>query len=200
MPLKSKVSPENESINTPILIKAYGEFWNPDAVNWENKRENKWRLMGRRQAKGPSSNVYEERGVYVLYQDFVPVYVGRADRQSIGYRLKLHRESRRKGPRWDRFSWFGFRGIKPNGQLKGRNKAAHPSTTELIATLEALLIIVIDPRLNSRREKFKNAIRLNQSEEDKPAEVDERLQSIEQKLDSLLQHKTSSKQRLPKKS
>jgi hypothetical protein len=173
-----------ESANTPILIKAYGEFWSPDIVNWERT----WRLLGTRRpdSKGPSINVYEQRGIYVLYNDFVPVYVGRSDKQSIGYRLQLHRESRRKGPRWDRFSWFGFKGIRKNGELGALNASAHSPTRELIATLEALLIIVIDPRLNARRERFKNAILIHQSDEDKPVEVEQRLQSIEQKLDAML--------------
>jgi hypothetical protein len=46
--------------------------------------------------------------------------------------------------------------------MKALNDSFHPNTTELIATLEALLIATIDPRLNSRKEKFKNAVRLYQ--------------------------------------
>ena len=139
-----------EVATTPILIRAYGEFWSPDVVK-------RGKLLGKRRhdSKGPDINVYDEIGVYVLYKDFVPVYVGRADKQSIGLRLQLHRDSIRKGPRWDRFSWFGIRGIRTNGQLRAHRAAAHLPSAELIATLEALLIIVIDPRLNSRRERFK---------------------------------------------
>lgn len=194
MPRTSKVTGTRESANAPTLIKAYGEFWNPDVVNWGRK----WRLFGKRSSdpEGPSINVYEERGVYVLYNDFVPVYVGKGDKQSIGYRLELHRESRRKGPRWDRFSWFGIRGIRKNGKLGAPNKSAHSGTTELIATLEALLIVVIDPRMNARREKFKNAILVHQSEEDKPIESDERLQAIEQKLDLVLKLEKETKPRV----
>src|SRR6201999_2006688 len=126
---------------------------------------------------------YEQRGIYVLYQDYDPVYVGRADRQSIGYRLQLHRESRRRGPRWDRFSWFGVKTINKNGSLRDLNAHAHSRTSELVATLEALLIMVISPRLNGRREKFKNAVQVFQSEEDKPIPKNEqRLTAIEGKL------------------
>jgi hypothetical protein len=56
----------------------------------------------------------------------------------------------------------------------------------LIATLEALLIAVIDPRLNARKEKFKNALLLQQSDKDKPLDTDDRLSAIEEKLDALL--------------
>ena len=44
------------------------------------------------------------------------------------------------------------------------SQMAHVPKDELIATLEALLIMVIDPRLNSRREKFRNATLLYQSD------------------------------------
>jgi hypothetical protein len=175
---------KEESRDTPILIKTYGEFWSPEFVNWDNS----WNLLGKRRSdfKGPDINVYEERGVYVLYKDYQPVYVGKADKQSIGYRLQLHRQSWRKGPRWDRFSWFGILGLRVNDKLRSRSSAFHPKTAELIATLEALLIVAIEPRLNSRREKFKNAVRLYQSDTDAPAEMEERLGSIADKLDQLL--------------
>jgi len=181
---EGETASEPESTSTPTLIRTYGEFWSPDVVDWAKS----WRLLGteRADSKGPILNVYEERGIYVLYKDFVPVYVGKADRQSIGYRLQLHRESRRKGPRWDRFSWFGIRGLTSKGELRNLNAAAHADTSELIATLEALLIAVIDPRLNARKEKFKNAILLHQSDKDRPLDTDDRLSTIEEKLDALL--------------
>ena len=181
---KAMEEEQGESRDTPVLIKVYGEFWNPELVNWKNS----WRLLGRRRSdfKGPDVNVYEERGIYVLYKDYQPVYVGKADKQSIGYRLQLPRQSWRKGPRWDRFSWVGIRGLRTNDKLRSQNAAFHPSTAELIATLEALLIVAIDPRLNSRREKFRNAVRLFQSDTVAPVDLDGRLDSIEQKLEQLL--------------
>jgi hypothetical protein len=173
---------EGDVANAPILVKAYGEFWNPDFVNWNNRT-----LLGDDRA-GRTIDAYEQRGVYVLYDDYVPVYVGRGDRQSVGWRLLLHRESRRKGPRWDRFSWFGINKIKKNGRLSEANSYVHPRTSELIATLEALLIMAISPRLNARREKFRNALQLFQSDKDRPiSETEKRLVSIEGKLDSLVE-------------
>ncbi|MGA8108530.1 MAG: hypothetical protein WB974_03795, partial [Acidobacteriaceae bacterium] len=67
---------------------------------------------------------------------------------------------------------------------------AHLPKAELIATLEALLIMVIDPRLNARRERFKNATRLYQSDADKPTDADERLGLIEQKIEALLKRRS----------
>jgi len=177
---------KEESNDTPILIKTYGEFWNPELVNWKYSRE----LLGKRRynLRGPDINVYEERGIYVLYKDYHPVYVGKADRESIGNRLRGHRQSRRRGPRWDTFSWFGIVGLRTNGGLRSRTLKFHPSAVQFIATLEALLIRVIDPKMNSRREKFRNAVRLYQSEPetDSPLGIEERLESIETKLQELL--------------
>ncbi|MGO9338429.1 MAG: GIY-YIG nuclease family protein [Terracidiphilus sp.] len=177
-----------ESRTTPILIRTYGRFWNPELVNWNNS----WRLLGKRRLSWPDVNVYEERGVYVLYKDYVPVYVGKADQTSIGYRLQMHRHSRRKGPRWDQFSWFGVCGLTKSNKLLNRNAAFHPKSEELIATLEALLIVVIEPKLNARSEKFRNAVRLFQSETDRPPQLGERLESIEGMLTLLLKSQGAS--------
>src|ERR1700733_4869983 len=144
---------EDEPVKIRSFIKAYGEYWNPDLVDWAKS----WRLLGQqtRSKKSLDLNVYEERGIYVLYKDYLPVYVGKAFKQSIGYRLQLHRESRRKGSRWDSFSWFGLKGFKANGQLRSLNKVPSVRPETLIETLEALLIVVVDPKLNSRREALK---------------------------------------------
>jgi hypothetical protein len=175
---------EEESTKVPTIIRTFGEYWNPNLVNWENS----WKLLGTRSKskKGPDLDVYEERGVYVLYNDYLPVYVGKAFRQSIGYRLQLHRESRRKGSRWDSFSWFGLRGFKSGDELRSLSKVPSVRPEALIETLEALLIVVIDPKLNSRRETLKGAIPLYQSETDRPKDTDQRLIDIESKLEALL--------------
>jgi hypothetical protein len=166
----------------PVLIRCYGEFWNPALVDWNRT----WKLLGydkRRQ----EVNAYEQRGIYVLYRDYVPVYIGKADQSSIGYRLQLHRLSQRKGPRWDRFSWFGLNRFNASGDPGKIATNVHVKTSELIATLEALSILIADPRLNSRREKLKNAVRIEQSASGKPAsQLEETLSSIEQKLDSMI--------------
>ena len=110
------LSGESESASMPTLIRTYGEFWDPELVNWDRA----WSLWGKKSQTSRSApiNVYEERGVYVLYKDYQPVYVGKADSQSIGYRLQLHRQSHSKGPRWNQFSWFGIRGLTPKNKLK----------------------------------------------------------------------------------
>jgi hypothetical protein len=165
------VATKKKPAGIPILIRSYGEFWNPEFIDWDKKK-----IFGTRgyHSKGPLIDIYGEKGIYVLYKDFAPVYVGRAD-SSIGERLRAHRESRRKGPRWDTFSWF----------VVSKNHGG-ASETEVIATLEALLILAIDPRLNSRREKFTNAVRLSQYiDESKPDEFQQLRQWIGEKLEEI---------------
>ncbi len=174
---------DEDSDKIPLLIKSYGEYWNPDLIDWDRS----WRLLGKHKpdSKGPDVNVYEERGVYVLYNDFVPVYVGKAFKQSLGYRLQLHWKSPRKRTRWDRFSWFGLIGLNDKNELQGSLAAMDKMTVsvpELIATLEALLILVVDPRMNARREKFKNATQLFQSTTDERRGTEARLDNIEKTL------------------
>jgi hypothetical protein len=166
-----------------VLIRAYGEYWKADYVRWNKAK----RLFGKRRAdlKGEDVDVYEQRGIYILYNDFVPVYVGKAEGLSIGSRIKSHWESRRKGPRWNGFSWFGLRTINKDGSLRALTDAFHPPKDWLIDTLEALLISAIDPPLNSRREKLRQATLLYQSTTDRPAGIQERLDSIERVVKGL---------------
>ena len=171
-----------EESNPRTLIRAYGEFWNPDLVVWGAPLE----LLGT-DSQGGRVNAWKQRGVYVLYDDYVPVYVGKAYQTSLGRRLKIHTESLRKGSRWDRFSWFGLNRINMHGDPVSRIGASHAKPSELIATLEALLILAVDPRLNARKESLKNAVRVKQSAERRPvSEMDRRMTSIEQKLDSII--------------
>ncbi|MBN9615803.1 MAG: hypothetical protein J0G35_09550 [Acidobacteriales bacterium] len=169
---------DEDSGRVPTLIRRYGEFWNPDLVNWRRGKC----LLGKesKSKKSLDINVWNEKGVYVLYKEYLPVYVGKAFKQSIGRRLQLHRDSRRKGPRWDSFSWFGI-----EDELQKSVKISDAEA--LIETLEALLIVVIDPRLNSRREKLKGATHFLQSQPNAPLrDTDDRLEEIERKLDSLI--------------
>jgi hypothetical protein len=62
MPKKSAANLEDNAGNTPIFIRAYGEFWNPDLVNWEKigPREKRWRLLGI-DGHGKTIDCYEQR-------------------------------------------------------------------------------------------------------------------------------------------
>jgi len=53
----------------------------------------------------PHSKEPGGKGVYILFDGSMPVYVGKGN---INARLKSARRSKRRGPLWDRFSWFGL--------------------------------------------------------------------------------------------
>ncbi|HET6834175.1 MAG TPA: GIY-YIG nuclease family protein [Acidimicrobiales bacterium] len=86
-----------------------------------------------------------QRGIYVLYDDYGPYYVGLVRDQDIGNRLRSHTRDVHQG-RWDRFSWFGFRrvlegcepdGIRKLGKVPERLLTQSRST---IGDIEALMI------------------------------------------------------------
>ncbi len=53
----------------------------------------------------PRSKEPGGKGVYILFDGSMPVYVGKGN---ISARLKSARRSKRRSPFWDRFSWFGL--------------------------------------------------------------------------------------------
>lgn len=182
--------PVNERTVGSPLIKTCGEFWDPELVRWGSP----WKLWGKLKANGPDINLWPERGVYILYKNYVPVYVGRAERQCIGDRLYEHRFDWKKGARWDSFSWFGIGGLLPNNEVAKHAPSYQLSSGALLSGLEALLIAVIDPRLNSRREWLKGVLWFFQSDTDRPKPVDmeARLNSIESKVDQIIRRQGSA--------
>jgi hypothetical protein len=94
------------------FIHSYGLFWSADEVNWFRDAENRdrFRLLGRLGKRGPSFRVCDfrlQRGIYILYDNYGPYYVGLVRVGTLGNRLKQHRTDGHQG-NWDRFSWFGF--------------------------------------------------------------------------------------------
>jgi len=88
----------------------------------------------------------DQRGIYVLYGNYGPHYVGLARDRGIGDRLKDHLEDRHDGA-WDRFSWFGFRRVLVSRDSSTQlSSLASPATlgsgdvSSVIADMEALLI------------------------------------------------------------
>jgi hypothetical protein len=85
-----------------MLIKAYGLFWSKDEVNWDPGKGNRgqFKLLGHRGKNRPGVRVADFRrqsGLYILYGNYGPHYVGltRADR--LGTRLKEHRTDPPRG-------------------------------------------------------------------------------------------------------
>jgi hypothetical protein len=132
------------------LIHAYGLFWRRDEITWnpgKGKRYD-WRLYGRRGANRGSLQVADfrdQRGIYILYGDYGPHYVGLTRKKGLGRRLKDHLTDRHANE-WDRFSWFGFCRVLKSRDSDGLQKLGQmPSTKpasldDIIADIEALLI------------------------------------------------------------
>jgi hypothetical protein len=64
-------------------------------------------------------------------------------------RVSKHITADRLGGRWDRFSWFGLRGARDNGELSDGEVAWNQDV--VVETMEALLIESLEPPLNRRR-------------------------------------------------
>jgi hypothetical protein len=149
-----------------MLIKMYGLYWNPDLVDWGSKGQgNSGKLLGSVNLDDDTTaktdvDYWDAQGIYVLYKDFKAVYVGMA-RNSLGKRIKAHL-SDRLSKRWDMFSWFSVN--SPNKGTGGVKKAGLRQTGPdiYIPTFEALAILIADPPLNRRQEKFKDALEADQ--------------------------------------
>lgn len=135
---------EEEEQEETALIQAFGVYWSRDSVVWKNKP----RILGAQQPNADNVNFAEQRGVYVLYDRTRTVYVGRCIDRGLGQRLFEHTRDRLQS-RWDRFSWFGVLGVGDSGKLQ---EGYLPNTLQTwIASMEALMLEVLEPSLNRRR-------------------------------------------------
>jgi hypothetical protein len=141
-----------------MLIKTYGQFWNPDIVEW-GRPNRQGCLIGetKRGNKKYSIDYWNARGIYVLHADFKAVYVGQAFDTRLGPRLRVHLTDRFMG-RWDMFSWFSVSSPRfTNRDVSDGNSQRQISTSAIVDTLEALGILIADPALNRKRERFSSA-------------------------------------------
>ena len=152
------------------MIRAYGQFWNPDMVDWKPGRGKKCSLKGTgihpaKTAKNPIDiDGWEQRGIYVLHNNYKTVYIGRAagENMSIGPRLCTHLSDHLEG-RWDAFSWYGIDKVNANGELSRFDTRPCPAE-EIVKAFEAIAILIADPPLNRRRESLRGAIEVQQAE------------------------------------
>jgi hypothetical protein len=113
------------------IVTTFGEMW---ARNLQNIN----RVPKSKQEGGTG-----EKGVYVLYDGSMPVYVGKGNMRS---RLDGARRSKRRGQLWDHFSWYSL----------------SPGVTH---DLEALILRMLPPYLRSltkQKGKFLNAKRVKE--------------------------------------
>jgi hypothetical protein len=133
-----------------MLIRSFGLFWRASEIDWnpgKGKRD-EFRLLGRQGQNSPGlklADFRQQQGIYVLYGNYGPYYVGLTRKQGLGKRLKDHLSDKHEG-QWDRFSWFGFCGTlnrsKATGlcPLKALANVSVGSPSQAIADMEALLI------------------------------------------------------------
>jgi hypothetical protein len=135
-------------------IKNFGFMWERDKIDWGRpgpggSSSSKGVMVGNRKRVVEFA---DQMGIYVLYDRFEqPVQIGQATQ--ILKRLRDHRRDHLRN-RWSLFSWFGFYKVGAKGELLVKDKAAQlrrPQTLEeSLNELEAILIQVLEPRLNRR--------------------------------------------------
>ena len=82
-------------------------------------------------------------------------YVGQVGtgNQRLFDRLKQHKRDF-LADRWDRFSWFGTRWVKSNGELALEVDSTHSDVTDVLNHIEAIVIHAAEPRHNRQGGRF----------------------------------------------
>lgn len=139
--------PKDRTALAPI-IRNMGLHWKREKVNW-SKVDGKVQLLGK--YRRTVVNFHDQIGIYVLYKDFVPVYVGLCGigQDTIGNRLLSHTKGKH-ADRWDGFSWFGLRFVKNNLELSTPPKGRGTDTSTILHNIEGILLDTIDPQLNRK--------------------------------------------------
>jgi len=133
-----------------MLIKSFGLFWRTSEIDWNPGQgvKDSFRLLGRNGTYLPGVKVADfrnQQGIYILYGNYGPYYVGLTRKQGLGKRLKNHLTDNH-AELWDRFSWFGFRKVlnaSCDDKTKKLGKLTNISlgtTEKAIGDIEALLI------------------------------------------------------------
>lgn len=182
-----------------MLIRLYGQFWNPDAVQWGGKGAgNKGQLLGKVTTDSDKKKIldfWEARGVYTLYEDFRLVYVGQSltgKDGCLGKRLRDHLTDRFAG-RWDMFSWFSMSSLRENTLRNPGTRQITP--INVVSTLEAFGIAIASPPLNRRYNQFPGAREVEQAKSPHPQTVRHYLERILNQLEPSKTSKTFGKKK-----
>lgn len=164
------------------LIKCYGEYWNPDIVEWGKKGAgNSGKLIGKIKPNNRHIDFWDARGVYVLHENFKVVYVGKAFKTQIGKRLRDHLSDRLAG-RWDMFSWYSTSAVRQTRKDVSKPGQRQIRPVTIIDTMEALAILIADPALNRKRETLPNAFEAEQVSSPNPYTIRHYLHEILDKM------------------
>jgi hypothetical protein len=154
------------------LIQSFGMYWRSSEVSWKSQP----RLLGQQQIGADAIDFCSQIGVYVLYDRDRVIYVGRTTDRPIGQRLFEHTKGRMNG-RWDRFSWFGLKGVDDKGKLTSVDLAANNEAV-VIETLEAILIETLEPPQNRKRGDQFSATEYLQVQDPEISDEKTRIQAI----------------------
>jgi hypothetical protein len=142
-------------------IKNFGFMWERDKVYWGARAPGdratlEGVMVHNRKRKVDFS---KQMGIYVLYDRFEhPVQIGQS--KNILKRLRQHRRDHLRN-RWAYFSWFGFFKVGVNDELLVRDAGVELrrmlTLKESLDELEAILIQVLEPRLNRRGPNWTDA-------------------------------------------
>lgn len=142
------------------LIKTFGMYWNRSSVLWKNNPL----VLGVEQKGAIPVDFSTQIGIYLLHDNREVIYIGQAIDQTIAQRLYQH-TSDRLGGRWNRFSWFGLKGVRQDGRLIDIESETKTSISELADTLEAILVEALEPRQNRKRGNSFSGLEFNQEKD-----------------------------------
>ena len=137
-PKATKQIKSKGSAGSQFFITSHGWKWSRDKLV-----ENNFHLMGKKSRSSPPTDFDNKKGVYVLYWADKPVYVGMTKDSGFSERLKSHHRSRTKTSKWDHFSFFEIGGV---------------ASEEAIASIELILIAILDPKLNNQNPASKTLV------------------------------------------
>lgn len=157
-----------------MQITCFGLFWRANEIEWfpGKGNRNEFRLLGRVGKNRPGLRVADfrrQQGIYILFDEYGPAYVGLAKGDRLGARLRDHHQDHLDG-KWDRFSWFGFNPVGLSTDDDGVLSLTEPrrdvsdDTSTTIGDLEALLILAMGPKLNLQKMRFETAEKWEQIE------------------------------------
>ncbi len=134
---------------TGLIIENVGYMWHRKYVNWENRQ-----LTGILEGGDRKVDFADQSGIYVLYHDIDPVYIGLAgteENSALYDRLRTHTTDR-LFCMWARFSWYGFYSADVlETQRWDNNFKVATDVNELMTVMESLLIRICEPRFNLSR-------------------------------------------------
>ena len=164
-----------------MLIRNYGLYWSPKKVFWGYPGV-EGTLFGvpRRSRTTSATDFRDQIAVYVLCQEFRPIYVGQTGTGNarLFRRLRAHRKDHLRG-RWDSFCWFGVIPVTGRSRRLKRSYRIKPDLNDVLNHIEAILIAVLEPKLNLQRGRFGSAEHYLQADD---ARLDEPLETQVQQL------------------